>query len=787
MALFLFSTGASAAPPEVVTVPWRGSLDLPHEVYNGKQVYLKGVAHGVAAGATASWDPGDGSGPIAITPNPDANGFDFALETLYTYPDAAPGTPFTATLEVCNGAECDSDTYRIVVRARTLDVEINIAIDEGLWYLHKRQVRNTISTDGRWVANNVAADTASALQAFQINSHFETNPTSDDPYADTVARGLKYLFSVLRSTTITLQPAGDPDANGNGLGIESATGSPIYVGGQVMDAIVTTKTPNAVTTTGPNGAALPANIGGRTYGDIVQDMVDQYSYGQYDPGAAAGGWRYSWNSFPDNSACQWWAIGSLAARDLFGATVPNFVINENRDKWLLYSQAPAPPAAAFGYGYTGRGAGPATSPSGLVQLIMDGVPKTDAARWVGVEQNMADNWNGWYRDTSNYYALFALAKAMRLALPTPTVIMGTGPNAIDWFKADCADPDACSTATDKWGVARSIIRDQAWTGQFVGSWWTSGDLHHAWGVIILTGTLRLEPVAIAAANPNPGADGVPVNFDGSGSFHQDPARTIVSYEWDFDNDNITDATGITASNAFTCPSLPCSFPVTLKVTDDGTPTPLVDTDTIIVEITNPPHPPTSDPNGPYMMCVEEEATFDGSGSYDIDEPLGDKITAYGWEFDFSAPFDFADGSGVTPSYAFTAPGLKDIGLRVTDDSSTVFGGPDLTDDGFTMAMVTTCECIGPISVRSKDGKNQLVWSPVAGAASYDVYRSTTGPWSGFSLVADDHVTTYATYLDTGLTNGVTYFYRVTPIDGAGEMMCGSEAVSGTPVARTRRR
>ena len=337
-------------------------------------------------------------------------------------------------------------------------------------------------------------------------------------------------------------------------------------------------------------------------------------------------------------------------------------------------------------------------------------------------------------------------------------------------------------------MARTILNDQQSTGFFSAGYWVSQTYNHAWGIIILTGTLQLEPVAVAAANPNPGADGVPVNFDGSASFHQDPAKNIVLYEWDFDNDNIYDATGVTAAHTFDCASLPCTYPVTLKVTDNSTPAPLVDTDSIVVEITNPPHPPTSDPNGPYMMCVDEAATFDGSGSFDIDEPLGDSITAYDWEFAFIAPFDFADASGPTPTYAFTAPGLKDIGLRVTDDSSSLFiGSPDLTNDGFTTAMVTTCECIGPISVRSKDGKNQLVWSPVAGAASYDVYRSTTGPWSGFSLVADDHVTTYATYLDSGLTNGVTYWYRVTPIDGSGEMMCGSDDVSGTPTARTRSR
>ena len=797
VALTLITTAAIAAPPDVVTVPWRGGLDLQHVIYDGKQVHLKGVAHGIGAGATATWDPGDGSPGINVVPNP-ISGFDFDLGTTHTYPVSAPGTPFTARLTVCNGADCDSDTYRLVVRARTLDVEINIAIDESLWFLHRQQIRSTSTSDGQWTSSNRTANTASAVQAFQINNHFETNSSSDDPYADTVARGLKFLFSDLNQRAIGLQTAGDPDSNGNGIGVEATVGSrPIYVGGQVMDAIVTTKTPGTMVTTGPNGSALPAGIAGRSYGDIVQDMVDMYAWGQYDTGAARGGWRYSWNQHPDNSAAQWAAIGILAARDLFGATVPAFLYTENL-VWLGFSQTPAPPANAIGYGYTSRGTGDARNPSGLVQLIMDSVPKTDAALWVGVEDLMAANWNAWYRDTANYYSLFALAKAMRLALPSPIIIMGTGANAIDWFKADCANPAACNGTTDKWGVARTIIRDQNADGQFVGSWWTVGNLHHAWGTIILTGTLRLEPVAVATANPNPGAAGVPVNFDGTGSFHQDPARTIVLYEWDFDGDNVTDATGANASHAFPCASLPCSFPVVLKVTDDGSPTPLVDTDTVVVLITNPPHPPTSDPNGPYLSCVNEAFTLDGSGSFDINEgtslggsPPFDTITAWDWELDFAQPLDFGEASGPTPAatpFVISTAGLKDIGLRVTDNSNASFGGgPDLVDAAFTTALVTDCNCIGQITVRSKSTKNQLVWAPVAGAASYDIRRSTTGPHSGYSVIASGHVTSYATYLDSGLTNGVTYWYRVTPKDASGSELCGSDDASGTPTQGRRRR
>ena len=808
--LFAQSAGAQTGAPEVVTVPWRGALDLPHEVYNGKQVHLKGIARNLAPTATASWDPGDGSGVINVVPNPSSAEptVDYDLGVTHTYPDSSPQTPYTATLTVCNNisgtdTECDSDTYRVVVRTRTLDVEVNIAIDEGLWYLHRQQTRNPASSDdGRFVWSNGysrdGAVTASAVQAFQINNHFKDNSDAQDPYADTLRRGLRYMFSRLYEVSIGTQPAGDPDSNGNGLGVSAGntltptptgvSSRPIYETGQFMDAIVSSKTPNEPVPATSRLASLasPSNPGGPyTYFDAVQDMVDMYAWGQDDSGSDRGGWRYGWNSDSDNSACQWAAIGILPARDLFGATVPQFVIDENLD-WLSASQTPAPPTDATGYGYTGRGEGFATTPSGLIQAIMNGVQKTDTERWVGVEQRMATLWNSWYRDTPDEYRLYALTKAMRLALPSPIIIMGTGANAVDWFGADCADPDAC-TGADQIGVARTLIRDQNDDGLFTGSFRVSGNFRSAWSIIMLTGVIQLQPVAVAKANPNPGADGVPVNFDGTDSFHKDPSKTIVTYEWDFNNDNVTDATGRTAANAFDCPTLPtpCDFPVRLTVTDDTTPTPLVDTDTIVVTISNPPRPPSADPNGPYLACVGEDVLLDGSASFDIDEPLGDSITAWDWELN-PPPFNYDDASGETVPYAFASAGLMDIGLRVTDDSANVFGGPNLTNDAFTTALIQNCDCIDDLRARPKRTKIQLNWSPVAGAASYDIYRSETNATSGFSLVAGGHATDVALYLDQGLTTGQQYWYRVVPKDGAGDELCGTEAASATLTVRTRR-
>ena len=74
-----------------------------------------------------------------------------------------------------------------------------------------------------------------------------------------------------------------------------------------MDAFVASGTPDAIARAGG------ANVLGRRYQDIVQDMLDMFAWGQVDSGFSADGWRYSWNYDADNSASQWAAIGMIAA------------------------------------------------------------------------------------------------------------------------------------------------------------------------------------------------------------------------------------------------------------------------------------------------------------------------------------------------------------------------------------------------------------------------------------------------------------------------------------------
>jgi autotransporter-associated beta strand protein len=76
------------------------------------------------------------------------------------------------------------------------------------------------------------------------------------------------------------------------------------------------------------------------------------------------------------------------------------------------------------------------------------------------------------------------------------------------------------------------------------------------------------------------------------------------------------------------------------------------------------------------------------------------------------------------------------------------------------------------------GQVALSWSAAAGASGYEVYRSGTsgGP---YGLVASGIAGT--SFLSTGLTSGLTYFYVVTATDAYGQSLYSNEiaAVSGT--------
>src|SRR5262249_59835245 len=78
-----------------------------------------------------------------------------------------------------------------------------------------------------------------------------------------------------------------------------------------------------------------------------------------------------------------------------------------------------------------------------------------------------------------------------------------------------------------------------------------------------------------------------------------------------------------------------------------------------------------------------------------------------------------------------------------------------------------------LAASAGDTKVNLTWSAVSGATSYDIYRATTKGGEG-STPFMTGVTT-ASYIDTGLVDGTTYYYEVSAVNAGGQSGVSNEA------------
>lgn len=713
----------------------------------------------------------------------------YAIEATHTYTGVS-GAIYTAKLTVENTTTGESTTglYYVAIRDKSLPVEVNVAIDEGLWNLHTTQIRS--GSEGYWSGER--AKTPVNINAFEVNGHLGSG-SSQNPYVETVARGMQRTLNDLRTTAIGPQGLGNPDTNGNGFSVRTNSGRQFYEGGIYMDAIIASGTPTATATTGVAGVV------GRTYKDIIQDMVDHYAYGQYDAGAGpypvVGGWRYSANQFPDNSACQWAAIGMIPAERNWGCVVPPWVKTANVD-WLRYSQR-----ADGVYGYTSAaplsGVPYGTTPAGMVQCAFDGLGRGNPL-WDKAETFLRDNWNPF---KPYFYGTFSFVKSMLLhdsngdGVAEPIKLLQSsspGVPPLDWYGAEVSNGDPLD------GLARYLVDDQNANGTWSGNgWFDTQGLTTAWCIIMLNRTIVESgvPVAVAKAFPNPAVAGQTITLDGTDSFHQDSARSIVLWEWDLDDDGVFDVTGPFASVSFPAVG---NYPVTLRVTGDGG-SALTDEDILTVLVNPPPVAPTADAGSSYVFCPDATWFLDGLGTRNPDEgesepgAPGDTIQSYEWELD--GDNDFNDAFGATPDVTAFFEGLGAgtylIQLRVTDTTATSFpssGFGDLQDTDSAVVIVAEegdaiCVCVDDLSARPKSGKVQLVWSDTA-ADHYNIYRSEVagGPY----LYLDTTFSDYSTYLDSTVANGTTYYYVVRPADILDDELCQSNEATVTPTATRAR-
>ncbi len=673
LVFFTLSTLAFAAPEVNVMPDGRNTISIPKGAYTwvGNPLTIWGnVVWDASTTGTYEWDiDNDGTAEYTGTVT---NAKDIACVHTYT----AAG-PYEARLTVTDGnGESDSAVVRLtVLPAVQKYARVNLAIERGLKWLYLRQFAN--GAIYYYNSNQSAgAETAAAVLAFENKGHKPCTADQDGDldvdaadralwerdhiFAATVHKGLDYAISTLTARSV----AAGYDSNANGVYIADnynphSSGRGPYKIGMYMMALVgagdaASGAPELVATTGP------ANVNGKTYRIIVEDMVDYCDYAQYHGAYGSygvlGGWRYGPNNWPDNSACQWPAIGMEAAESGWGVSIRQ-VIKDTNFNWIDYSQffTGYESNAVYGaLGYTGRGTGAARTASGICQLSFQGQPK-DHPRILAAAQRMNLD-----RGTGNYYAMYALAKGARIS-KIDTDSDGIGDtyseielmNGWDWYE----------TYSDY------LISAQQGGGNWPNYYGIT--FSTAWAVEILTKNVFIyRPIAEITATPNPVPANVPTTFDISGSYHQDPQKLIASWTIDADGDGTDDLSGNfppTAPITYAYPDTGADYTVTVRlvVTDnDGE----VGEALLDVDVTSGNVAPVALTGGPYNGPVGQAITFDGSASYDPNEGQGipgDHIVSWEWDLDGDGQYD--DATGEVVQHTWNAPYQGIIGLRVTDD------------------------------------------------------------------------------------------------------------------------
>ncbi len=168
------------------------------------------------------------------------------------------------------------------------------------------------------------------------------------------------------------------------------------------------------------------------------------------------------------------------------------------------------------------------------------------------------------------------------------------------------------------------------------------------------GVANQPPVADFSFKP---AEGPDVNLNEVVTFKadgcSDPDGSVVSYEWDFNNDGIYDATGTQVNHIFHRGG---GQIVTLRIRDDEG-APGFKTRVVSVEFIRP----IADFNfAPERPKVGEVVTFDGSPSSDADG----RVDFYEWDFDNDGN---PDATGMTVTHVFREGGSRPVTLKVTDN------------------------------------------------------------------------------------------------------------------------
>jgi hypothetical protein len=363
------------------------------------------------------------------------------------------------------------------------------AIDNGLAWLATQQ--NAAGAIGSGGVDYLLSQTGSALLAFlEEKPNWGANAAT---YQEVVDKGFNYLLSNVSVVSISPQPAGNPDADGNGVGVKLYPGGTnsrdTYVTGIALPAIAKSGTPDDLVSVGAlAGRTDGSGAGGAwTYKDVVQNTIDYYAFGQSDPatGNYRGGWRYYANyGNSDQSTTQWPVISSLYATEM-GVSTPGFVKSELA-YWTDYIQNPTTGAAGYMNPYSPYGE---INETGALLIMQDflGWGTSDVR-----VQKALSYLNTHWQETANStydgnfghpYAMWAVYKGLELTigLDDTTYITNLRPQG-----GTQLDPG------DTWNwwedYCEYLVQTQGASGNWVGYSYWNQHLATAWNINILAAT-----------------------------------------------------------------------------------------------------------------------------------------------------------------------------------------------------------------------------------------------------------------------------------------------------------
>jgi hypothetical protein len=403
------------------------------------------------------------------------------------------------------------------------------------------------------------------------------NFTPNPPTCVSPATLIEYNPGATSCTSPPCNFAFDSNSNAQMLMEGNDSGYNGYQAGMFVDALVASGNPAGTAKAGATSAPGLPGVYGQTYQNVVEDLVDGILYcqygGDYDDGAASGddaggGWTYNCSptsfSYDDNSISQWNAVGLIGAERGFGVPIPSIAADTNQ-VWLTYSQdvngAGAFPGIANGgsltgaFGYDEWGYEPwgpfAVTPSGLVQMDMDGIGRTSAGnadqRWNITETFYHDNFcynfnnsnssylQAYYDPLYYTYGMFSFSKAMLLYAPGGSLSPITdvedepaGTNPIDWYGA-LSPANGGTSPCD--GFAQTLVSRQNTDGHWGGLnspyeyYYNQGLFETAWALIILKGTVFVACINDLDGQGKPGTPLAKARIDLTWS----PQPNAVSY------------------------------------------------------------------------------------------------------------------------------------------------------------------------------------------------------------------------------------------------------------------